>query len=97
MPNTDLEAARLRLEAIRLDLSHNPLQLNDTQESIRITLSFGLTLYQPGESSADLLKRADQALYDAKRQGRDRICIQTEPISNRRRIPDQNQHSSAPP
>lgn len=39
-----------------------------------VTLSFGLTLHQEGESSSDLLQRADRALYQAKRSGRDRIC-----------------------
>ncbi len=33
-------------------------------------LSFGVVLLQPGESLVDALRRADQALYEAKRQGR---------------------------
>ena len=42
---------------------------------IAVTLSMGLALYRPGESSSDLLHRADQALYEAKRSGRDRLCL----------------------
>lgn len=38
-----------------------------------ITASFGLTAYQPGDSSETLLHRADENLYAAKRAGRDRV------------------------
>lgn len=38
-----------------------------------ITASFGLTAYQPGDSSETLLHRADEYLYAAKRGGRDRV------------------------
>jgi diguanylate cyclase (GGDEF)-like protein len=37
-----------------------------------ITLSFGVVQMAPGEALADALRRADQALYEAKRQGRSR-------------------------
>ena len=39
-----------------------------------ITASAGLAQWQDGESSASLLRRADQALYRAKQAGRDRSC-----------------------
>jgi diguanylate cyclase (GGDEF)-like protein len=37
-----------------------------------VGLSFGLVQVQPGEALAEALRRADQALYEAKRQGRSR-------------------------
>jgi diguanylate cyclase (GGDEF)-like protein len=37
-----------------------------------VSLSFGVVQLQPGETIADALRRADQALYEAKRQGRSR-------------------------
>jgi len=38
-----------------------------------ITISAGLAARRAGETAEDLLKRADQALYLAKAQGRDRL------------------------
>jgi diguanylate cyclase (GGDEF)-like protein len=39
------------------------------------TCSAGIAVREPGESSADLVDRADRALYEAKTGGRDRACI----------------------
>ncbi len=41
--------------------------------SIPITVSIGLTDWQPGENQHELLARADRALYRAKQEGRDRV------------------------
>lgn len=42
-------------------------------EKIRITISLGLTLARPGDTLSTLLSRADHALYEAKRHGRNRF------------------------
>jgi diguanylate cyclase len=47
----------------------------DMAEQIRLTLSFGIAMLQPGESADDQLRRADNALYEAKRLGRDRMIL----------------------
>lgn len=51
------------------------------QESQRtgtpVTISVGGYFYQPGEDLDALLHNADQALYEAKRSGRNRVCIRT--------------------
>jgi diguanylate cyclase (GGDEF)-like protein len=44
------------------------------QETVRITVSAGVGALLPGESGRELFARADQALYTAKRAGRD--CVQ---------------------
>ena len=39
------------------------------------TCSIGLAEWVPGESALELVARADEALYDAKRSGRDALVI----------------------
>lgn len=43
-------------------------------EGQKITISLGVAQYQPGESSDEWLKRADDNMYEAKNQGRNRVC-----------------------
>lgn len=43
----------------------------------RVSLSFGIVQMHPNESLGDALRRADQALYEAKRQGRSRAVVAT--------------------
>jgi diguanylate cyclase (GGDEF)-like protein len=50
--------------------SAQPFELNLTQ----LSLSAGMTLLQPGDDLDDALQRADQALYQAKRSGRNRCA-----------------------
>jgi diguanylate cyclase len=45
------------------------------EEQVFFTFSAGLTLYRPGESIEQALDRADEALYEAKRAGKNRTCI----------------------
>jgi len=42
------------------------------------TASFGVTAYKPGDTSKDIVARADAALYQAKQQGRNRVVVFTE-------------------
>ena len=58
------EQLRTRMAALRLDTANGPLTL---------TCSFGVSQRKPGDSIDDLLKRADVALYAAKRSGRNRV------------------------
>ncbi|ALO45957.1 GGDEF domain-containing protein [Pseudohongiella spirulinae] len=53
----------------------------DMTEHIRVTLSFGIATLQHGESADDQLRRADSALYEAKRLGRDRMIIAEAAVS----------------
>jgi diguanylate cyclase (GGDEF)-like protein/PAS domain S-box-containing protein len=67
---TDAEAIAAKLlEALR-----TPMWLGGSV--VRVSISIGLALLEAGETDpASLLRRADEALYDAKRKGRDRYAI----------------------
>jgi diguanylate cyclase (GGDEF)-like protein len=43
------------------------------KRSVRFTVSCGVTQLTPSDTEQDLVQRADQALYDAKKQGRNRV------------------------
>ncbi len=45
-----------------------------------VTCSIGVAQYAPGEKMEEFLDRADQALYRAKREGRNRVCISEKDI-----------------
>jgi diguanylate cyclase len=57
-------------------LASRPLVVRGRREIIdRITLSIGVAAWHGGDSSARWFARADAALYEAKRRGRNRISI----------------------
>lgn len=68
LPMTDLKAALLLAERIRMAVAGSPMVRHS--EPIAITASFGVAQIGPGEKADDWLLRADQALYRAKEQGR---------------------------
>jgi diguanylate cyclase (GGDEF)-like protein len=43
--------------------------------SVRVTASFGVSAYQPGDTIASFIERADQALYEAKGLGKNQVII----------------------
>lgn len=58
-------------ERVRQTIAQEPIQVNDLR--LQQTISLGSALLQAGETPDSALARADQALYKAKRNGRNRI------------------------
>ncbi|MBB2494369.1 GGDEF domain-containing protein [Aquipseudomonas ullengensis] len=71
VPTTPLEGGHQLLETLRSAIESCPFHFRG--ERVTITLSSGLTAFGKGESSEKVFERADQALYRAKRGGRNRI------------------------
>jgi diguanylate cyclase (GGDEF)-like protein len=71
LPHTDLDGARAVADRV-LDRVRTVTVLSDDDETIRCTVSLGVAAFQPGESPAELLRRADERLYEAKRGGKNR-------------------------
>jgi two-component system cell cycle response regulator len=76
MPDTDLDVARHVGERLRECIAEAPFALN-SQTSLPVTACVGLaTLAGPDDTTAALFKRADNALYAAKRSGRNRVMCE---------------------
>ncbi len=72
MPNMTLETLRKRVEQLRLDIEQ--MQLKDGDQILEsITASFGIAVSEPGITVKDLLNRANQAMLEAKRTGKNRV------------------------
>ena len=67
--------ARAVAERIRQAVEALPVSAPGVKEPIRVTLSIGMASYpQHGADHHKVLERADAALYDAKRSGKNRVC-----------------------
>jgi two-component system cell cycle response regulator len=73
MPDTGMERALQVGERLRSAIASEPMRANGTTQLL-VTASVGIaTLDGPHDSAEGLMKRADQALYVAKRGGRNRV------------------------
>ena len=72
------ERARQCVEALRT-------QVGSALTGRRMTLSLGLAPFSPGTTKAALIQEADAALYLAKRQGRNRVCVGQAPAAGPKR------------
>ncbi|MEO7320851.1 MAG: GGDEF domain-containing protein [Nitrosospira sp.] len=73
MTNANLELAKVIAERIRKGVMDTPLHLKEL--TIRVTISLGVAMLRQGERKEALLERADTAMYEAKRAGRNRVMI----------------------
>lgn len=73
LPDTPAEGALELAERIRHRVEHSCF------EGLRITISLGLTQYRRGDDAESMSMRADEALYRAKRVGRNRIMSSKAP------------------
>ncbi|MBF0496649.1 MAG: diguanylate cyclase [Deltaproteobacteria bacterium] len=79
-PGLTLDGVASLAEHIRNELKSLWIPAPDGSSHIPITASFGVSVFMPGESSDKtidtIIKRADDALYRAKAECRDRVCRQ---------------------
>jgi diguanylate cyclase (GGDEF)-like protein/PAS domain S-box-containing protein len=72
-PGCDSEQARQ--VAARLQREVQRLQFQNDEQSFGVTISQGITSLRPGDELDDLYARADAAMYQAKRQGKNCIVL----------------------
>jgi len=77
LPGAPLEPTNTVAERIRRSVENTPFDIGETQ--VRITISLGISNFpvHQTKSKEELVKMADLALYEAKRGGRNRVCIFT--------------------
>src|SRR5512138_1121507 len=74
MPETDAHVAGMVAERLRRSIAAEKFAINKGAKRVDVTISIGLsTLERKGEAVADVLKRADKALYRAKHDDRNRV------------------------
>lgn len=78
LPSTDEASGYLFAQGLRNTFSS--LSFSGLADSVRLTASFGITeLTASDETMADVIERADGALYDAKKSGRNRVSRRGRP------------------
>ncbi|MBB3978106.1 two-component system cell cycle response regulator [Rhizobium azooxidifex] len=74
MPDTSAETAAAVAERLRMTIEEQPFRISGGGAPLTVTASIGIASLLPqGDSPDTLLKRADNALYEAKRAGRNRV------------------------
>ena len=72
LPETDLESAAMVAERLRHSLAGAPIT-TAAGVSLNITASIGVAAYCPPETIQDFVRRADDGVYEAKRQGKNKV------------------------
>ncbi len=81
LPFTTLEQAIKLADGIRRTIAARKLVKRTSGQDLgRVTISVGAAQYRPGETLSGLIQRADDALYAAKRAGRDRVLSERDLI-----------------
>lgn len=74
LPSTPIDRAREVAERIRVAFESNVFE-PAPGVSVRNTISLGVAQLAPAERARDLLRRADMAMFEAKRQGKNRVAV----------------------
>jgi two-component system cell cycle response regulator len=77
MPETDLSFAQVAAERIREEVAAHPFFARGGSVQLPLTVSIGAATLEKGDDGAHkILRRADMALYTAKRSGRNRVICE---------------------
>jgi len=73
MPETELIDAHRIAERIRLHVAGSPFRVLGGEELLTVTISIGVAASVIADDQAKLIKRADEAMYEAKAHGRNQV------------------------
>lgn len=81
LPETDIESAEAKIESLRETVAATPFRLGARGEEVQVTLSAGLATFpDDGLNAADLFALADDRMFQAKRDGRNRVVAAAEVV-----------------
>jgi two-component system cell cycle response regulator len=81
LPEMDIEAAQRKLETLRELVARTPMELPGRGENVQVTISAGLATFpEDGEDALDLYASADLRMFQAKKEGRNRVVASPEPV-----------------
>jgi diguanylate cyclase (GGDEF)-like protein len=81
LPETTPEAAATVAERIRMMVSANSMAVGDAKLSLTISAGVG-EVRASSPSIEAVIRDADRALYEAKRTGRNRVCVAKQPLES---------------
>jgi two-component system, cell cycle response regulator len=74
MPDTSIAMATVVAERLRKRIAGEPFRISQNTRAVQATISIGIAAMRSVEDRpSDIIRRADEALYRAKRQGRNRV------------------------
>jgi diguanylate cyclase len=80
LPNTSLQSAITVADHIRRAVMTKELVKKSSGERLgRVTISIGAAVWRPDDTAQSLVERADNCLYAAKHNGRNRVICETDP------------------
>lgn len=80
LPNVNAENALIFAERIRKAVADTPIDYL-LEQPINLTVSIGVATYTYNQTSSDLIKMADSALYQAKAQGRNQVSLNDDSLT----------------
>jgi len=81
MPETSIEAAQRKLGSLRQRIADEAISFAPTGEAFHVTISAGVASYpHDGATEEELFTIADERLFQAKREGRNRVVAAVEPV-----------------
>jgi diguanylate cyclase (GGDEF)-like protein len=81
LPEMGIETARKKVELLRELVANTPIAIGSRDQTVQVTISVGVASFpQDGEDAAELLAAADERMFEAKREGRNRVVAEQEAV-----------------